>query len=596
VGVPVHAPGLELLYAELDQGTREKADLILEDRWPVRRHPPAYLPAPLAWTEDPFREDYWRFDFYALRPTAHLLWAFRRTGDLRYRDKLLEVIEGFAERGFDGPFGRDTHGAAWRALVLANTYWKLRMADALPPDAEDVLFRLIERHGVFLEDPATFSEDYNHGFAQAAALVVLGANFPASPRAPTWSALGRERLSRLLSRAVDADGVANEQSTYYHFYILTQLAQISRWTRAFGVAPPEDLEGTIDRMLRYATYVIEPDGNIPMFGASLARNIRVYQPALYAELAARDPEFRYVLTAGMEGDEPRKRLIRFPLSGQAMLRSGFGPPEAFAAQTYVHFDVGPYRTEHSDLDALTITLYSAGRTLLPDSGLYTYADGSELFAYFHGTRAHNTVVVDGTDQLPGSPVVGLEREGDGWSYLSAAHDLYPGVSHRRAVLLLRRDLVLVVDDLAGDREHRYDQTFHLPPDAAVRIEGPERITAVDDRDRPILTLAQAAPDGLELLRRRGASAPADGWYSERYGIAEPAWALRFRRTAAATRFVTLLAAGEFAGRPATVTATGRNGGLELSVCADGTGYDVAIASFGGPDEDVDVQPNPCPGE
>ena len=93
---------------------------------------------------------------------------------------------------------------------------------------------------------------------------------------------------------------------------------------------------------------------------------------------------------------------------------GLGPvPDALSArtrrnlpnQTFVTFNAGTYRTSHSDLDALGITMYSNGSEVLPTSGLFTYTEEPDL-EYFHGTRSHNTVVVDGKDQAEGSAEAG----------------------------------------------------------------------------------------------------------------------------------------------------------------------------------------------
>jgi len=46
------------------------------------------------------------------------------------------------------------------------------------------------------------------------------------------------------------------------------------------------------------------------------------------------------------------------------------------------------------LDALNFTLYGNGEELITDAGLYTY-ENNAFKSYFHGTEAHNTVVVDG---------------------------------------------------------------------------------------------------------------------------------------------------------------------------------------------------------
>ncbi len=584
-----HDPGLEIVYDFLDEGDLESANQILANDWPVPRYEPAHLEPPLTWTEDPYGAEYWRFVFYALRPTANLLWAFLDTEDLRYRDKLVEVITSFAQRGQEGPYGRDKHGTAYRAMVLVNTYWKLKMSHALDPAFDQLLLGLIEVQGAFLAEPINFQSTSNHGFAEVAALRLIAENFPGLPSAQAWRALAQDRLEMLLATAIDPDGVAYEQSPYYHFYILTALQQISHWTATYALGATDKLDPTIRSMVRYGTYVIQPNGWIPMIGASQARNIRRYEPETYGEIAQLDPAFAYVLSAGRKGREPTERFVLFPSSGQAILRSGFGPPDQFEAQTHVHFDVGPWRTEHSDLDALAVNVYSAGRTLLPDSGFFTQDPAAPEFAYFRGTRGHNTVVVDESDQQKGGCTVGLAAGGGSWSYLSASHMLYPGVVHARSVLLLARDLVLVVDRLLGTGPHVYDQTWHLPPDADFQLNG-TTITAVTPAGSPLIALRQARPEGMTILSAKGAMAPVDGWYSEKELVKEPAYSIRCRKQGPEARFVTLLSSGPHAGLPAGFAADGDDQHMVISVCSGDVQLQVTLDGLGGPGEVVQVGP------
>ena len=87
--------GPESVYAFLNQGNLDEANLLLRDIWPVTRYEPVKLAWPLTWKENPYGERYWRFNFYALRPTVNLLWAYYATGDARYKDKLVAILKSY---------------------------------------------------------------------------------------------------------------------------------------------------------------------------------------------------------------------------------------------------------------------------------------------------------------------------------------------------------------------------------------------------------------------------------------------------------------------------------------------------------------------
>ena len=134
----------------------------------------------------------------------------------------------------------------------------------------------------------------------------------------------------------------------------------------------------------------------------------------------------------------------------------------FTQSTYLTYNVGRYRTAHSDLDALDHHLYGDGGDLLPDAGLYTYQPGPYR-DYFHGTMSQNTVVVDGKSQAAGDGTGTQLVTKDGMTYQSAESSLYGGVIHQRLVMMIDQDHLLVVDRLSSTSAHTYQQMFHLFP-------------------------------------------------------------------------------------------------------------------------------------
>src|SRR4051794_25265037 len=261
-----------------------------------------------------------------------------------------------------------------------------------------------------------------------------------------------------------------------------------------------------------------------MLGATATTLLPVQDPTVYGPMADQDPEFRFAYTRGQAGTPPPDGAVLFAASGQFVLRSPLGAAANLSRQTFVTFDAGPYRTEHSDLDALGVTMYASAGTVLPESGLFTYTAQPER-GYFHGTRAHNTVVVDGADQAAGAATAGPYGTVDGIGWATGSSALYPGVVHRRAVVVLRQGLALVVDRLASAVPHAYTQTWHLPPDAAVAVRGADGAVA-DAAGRPTLAIRQAEPAGLDVAAVKGQASPVlQGWSSAAYGSKSPAYAL-----------------------------------------------------------------------
>lgn len=100
---PAVASGKEIVYDFLDQGDITTAGLMLEGKQPIERYDTVEISYPPTWEEDPYGEKYWRFIYYSLRETRHLLYAFKQTGEIKYKDKLIETIESFLDDGIDKP-------------------------------------------------------------------------------------------------------------------------------------------------------------------------------------------------------------------------------------------------------------------------------------------------------------------------------------------------------------------------------------------------------------------------------------------------------------------------------------------------------------
>ena len=347
----------ENIYGILSRGSASVANDLIENRWDLgQRFPIATIDEPITWTEDPFQDRYWRFLFYSLRPTSNLLYAYYSTGKTKYLDKLASILKSYAaydaQRLVGPPYDRTRfdyrHGAAFRAMVLVNTLAKLERSGDISPDLASSLRASIERLGTFLAIPMNFDPDYNHGFTEAAALALIAANYLSLPSAAAWQATALDRLSSLMVNSVDVDGVELENSPFYHFYVLSFAYQINRWARRYGVPLSGDFETAMRGMVPYATFVLQPDGSIPLAGASVELGVENLDPAVYQDLAKQFPEFEYVYSMGASGTPPTQRGVLFPVSGQTFLRSGFGSGDPHRVQrgSVAHEPQPPRRSRH----------------------------------------------------------------------------------------------------------------------------------------------------------------------------------------------------------------------------------------------------------
>jgi len=571
--------GKESMYALFNEGEAASANNLLDNVWPARGYPLPYLNWPLTWTENPYNDAFWVFYFYGMQPLPTLLYEWEVTHDASYLEKLIAILRSYVAydqvRPYDSLTFDNAHASAYRTMALVQFYVKLKRDGVLPTDLEHGLLTSLQKLGNFLAAPSHFEADYNHGFNEGAALLLLADNFPTMPGASGWRQLALTRLEEMLTNTIDADGVEVENSPFYHVYVLGLVYQIAQWAKQYEPSLASSYAATVQKMLTYAADVTQPNGYLPMLGATATTYMPSQDPVVYGAMAATDPAFDFAFTRGDNGTPPPDGTVLFPISGLFIMRSPLGAVSNLPNQTYVTFNSGTYRTSHSHLDAMGMTMYSNGSTLLPTSGLYTYTEEPYL-EYFHGTRSHNTVVVDGKDQAAGSAQAGSHGSANGSTWASGLSGLYAGVTHHRTIVVLRQGLTLVVDDLSSSVAHKYSQTWHMAPGSNVRNSGQDTYVT-NASGQPTLTIRQADPAGMTVRSLYGATNPIQGWYSNGYGFKQPDWALEDTRAGTKALFTTLLAAGPYAGQASTVVENPIAGGRRVNVCVGGSvGYSVTI--------------------
>jgi heparinase II/III-like protein len=539
---PLVGMGREAIYSSTDQGTIQAANDLLRNVWDVPRYASVRLPASPTWSENPYNVNYWRFEFYSLRPTLNLLYAFRTTGNAVYARRLVNLDMSFIAAEPKSPWAwKDPHAVAFRAMSLIDTWWKLRQAHALSESASTAILQELEKTGVFLADPNHYQIGENHGTNEAAALYNLAVAFPSLPNAQQWKQVATDRFEWQLLGVIDADGQLIENAPYYDFYTLEKYWDIYNYMLAQKQSLPAGMSSKLASMINFASYILQPNSQVPLLGASLETTINYH--GVYLGMANSDPNFLYVLTHGAKGTAPTVDSKFFSASALTVMRSGWPSGPAYADSTYLTFNIGRYRTAHSDLDAMGITLYGDGGDLLTDPGLYTYAPGP-YHNYFHGTESHNTVTVDGQSQAQGNGEAGPLVSKDGITYQAGESSLYTGVQHRRMVMLLDPDHVLVIDQLDSTSVHTYQQMFHLFPSAQLQRSG-LTVSGIGGTPRREVTIQQLDPQGITesvVINRRGQD-PA-GLCSDSYQQLLPCYQISYAIRGRQATFMTLLTIGQ----------------------------------------------------
>jgi uncharacterized heparinase superfamily protein len=195
---------------------------------------------------------------------------------------------------------------------------------------------------------------------------------------------------------------------------------------------------------------------------------------------------------------------------------------------------GPdYLMAHAHADIFSYELAIAGQPFVVDSGVYEYAAGP-MRQYVRGTEAHNTVQVDGADQIecwssfrvarraapqevswragPRGPV--FEGQFDGYRKM-LGHD----ISHRRRIEVdteARR--VRIADRVTGRGTHCVESRVHLHPEVDILRDGHAFYLSHGDTE-------------CRVRVEHGDVNQGRGWYCPQFGVRYRNPVLRVSKTA-----------------------------------------------------------------
>jgi heparan-sulfate lyase len=144
-----------------------------------------------------------------------------------------------------------------------------------------------------------------------------------------------------------------------------------------------------------------------------------------------------------------------------------------------------------------------------------------------------TLTLDGED-IAHEPRLLLWQPGEDQDALVVENVSYPGLTHRRAVLFVKRQFFVIVDEALGDATGDLRAHFRLAPGPSVMDEGKLYARTNSPGDANILVQGMPA-DGVAMAQE-------DGWVSFTYGVREPRPAFCFRTDKGqdSVRFVTLM--------------------------------------------------------
>ena len=253
----------------------------------------------------------------------------------------------------------------------------------------------------------------NHAMTENLALIFSKYFFPFFPESTSWHATGKANLLKETNYQIFDDGTYLQFSMNYHRIVI----QLYTWYFNLARIHNDTVDPSINERLKksldflYHCQNID-DGRLVNYGFNdgalffplVGTDFQDFRPqlnSLYHHFHGENlygegiwNEELYWLTGIAEsksGDWAQRPVSSYDESGFYVARKDKG--------TFVFLRCGNHVTRPAQADNLHLDFWYKGDNLLFDGGTYNYNTDLDQIVYFWGTESHNTVMVNGMDQM-----------------------------------------------------------------------------------------------------------------------------------------------------------------------------------------------------
>lgn len=522
------------------------------------------------WRKDYKNVQFWDFNIkyvWELNRLQHLIELSKAsylTGKDEYKTEVIKQIGYWID---SNPY---LQGVNWSSSLecgirLISWSWVWNFLGEIDPDFRQKWLKSIYEQCAFISrNFSRYSSANNHLIGEAAGLFIASIVWPFDNSSVKWMEESFEIVVEEIEKQNYSDGVNKEQAIAYQQFVLDFFLLAALLGERNGVKFPESYWKRIEKMLEYIASIMNVSGNVPNIGDSddgfavilaCGGNFNPYKSLLATgavifgrgDFKAKAGEFDEK-SFWLLGEAGRKKFNTgiastpvaprndYPEGGYYILSDKRDTKDEIVCV----FDCGPLGylslAAHGHADALSFTLSVGGDEFLIDPGTYAYHTQKEWRNYFRGTRAHNTITVDGLDQsvIGGnfmwlkkakSRILKFEDTADE-AVVAGEHNGYASfkrpVTHTREIKLDKSTgKILIIDRINGKGSHKIEQNFHFDKDYSVERIAPNRFEVLKNGRRVVLGVDEKLSPALF----KGSLNPICGWQSKKFDVKEPCFTL-----------------------------------------------------------------------
>lgn len=363
----------------------------------------------------------------------------------------------------------------------------------------------------------------NHAITETLTLYLCGILYPTLPNAAAWKAKGKAWFEEEIAYQIYPDGTFLQFSMNYHRVVV----QLLTWGIVLAEKNGERFSDVVYERAKKSveflrTCMVEENGWLPNYGANdgalffklSSTHYRDYRPQLQALAGALGMDVGvgafedvswYGISPAVASWMPAIGISSFPSGGYYIIRE----PE-----TLTFMKCGSYKDRPSQADNLHLDIWYKGENMLLDAGSYKYNSDADTIRYFSGTRSHNTVMIDGKDQMlkGGRFIWYYWTQAVGSATLADEKDCYKFEGLVRAFLYINKDIVhrrTVVKYKNQPKWQVEDELFSVPSPYTI-----EQLWHVPEGAKVSITATTGTHDKIAPTMHQG-------WASSLYGAKEP---------------------------------------------------------------------------
>ena len=371
----------------------------------------------------------------------------------------------------------------------------------------------------------------NHAITETLLLYLSDKLFPFFPNVNKWSKKGKQWFEQEIQYQIYSDGTFLQFSMNYHRVVIQLLTWGIQLARLNGDSFKNIVYQRSEKSLFFLKTCMDPkSGKLPNYGSNDGalffkltnddyRNYRSQIDDLNAVLIGRteyetQSSFWYGIQPEVKTAEELSVLNEFKVSGYYIIQEG---------NTKTFIRCGSYKDRPCQSDNLHLDLWVDGRNILRDNGTYQYNTSKDLSNYFNGSHGHNTVSIEGRDQM-------LKGERFIWNYwvkeakasitefkdryfftgkIRGYKELGSNVCHERNVTKRKKCNEWLVEDIITGVDNKLSvQYWHFSEKYRHHLS----ITSIDGDNKKLEATIE------------------EKWYSSYYGYKEPSIRLSFQTT------------------------------------------------------------------